>query len=127
MGVVAVLAAAVAAFVWGAVWYMAMAKPWMAASGLSEDTINRSNPVPYVISIVGLILVAGMMRHTFVMAGIDTLGKGLMAGLGVGLFIVLPWIATHYAFGQRPMRLIAIDAGYHVIGCAIIGVVLTLL
>ena len=127
MGIVAVLVAGAAIFAWGAVWYMIMAKPWMEAGGLSEETINRSNPVPYIISIVGAILVAGMMRHTFAMAGIDTMAKGIMSGLGIGLFLVMPWVATHYAFGQRPFKLTAIDVGYHVIGCALAGAVLTLI
>ena len=36
MGLVSVLAAAAAAWIFGAVWYGVMAKPWMAAAGLTR-------------------------------------------------------------------------------------------
>jgi hypothetical protein len=35
MEFLSVIAAAVGAFAFGAVWYMAMSKPWMAASGVT--------------------------------------------------------------------------------------------
>ena len=37
-----------------------------------------------------MLLASGMMRHTFEMAAIDTMGKGLTSGLGVGLFFISP-------------------------------------
>ena len=131
MGFVSVIAAAVAAYVFGAIWYMALAKPWMAASGVEtgEDgrPANASNPMPYIVSILCLIIVAGMMRHMFALSGIEGAGKGLVAGLGTGLFLASPWIATNYTFSGRPRALILIDVGYATIGCTVIGVVLTLL
>ena len=125
-----VLAAAIASYAFGAVWYMTLAKPWMAASGVAVGNDgqpkNRANPIPYIVSIICTIIVAGMMRHVFSLAGIDTAGKGLIAGLGIGLFLVMPWIATNYTFADRPKALILIDGGYATIGCTIIGLVLTL-
>lgn len=121
---ISVIIAAIASYAFGAVWYMLLAKPWMAAAGLSEETVNRSNPLPYIISFVAAILVAGMMRHIFVMSEISTAWVGLMSGLGLGLFVATPWIMTNYGFSQRPFALTIIDGGYATIGCAIIGLVL---
>ncbi|MGH1464076.1 MAG: DUF1761 domain-containing protein [Cognatishimia sp.] len=130
MELVSVIAAAIAAYVFGAIWYMALAKPWMAAAGVEvgEDgrPANAANKVPYIVSIICLIIVAGMMRHVFSLAGIDVASKGLVAGLGIGLFLVTPWIATNYTFSGRPRALILIDGGYATIGCTVIGLVLTL-
>ncbi|WGI21984.1 DUF1761 domain-containing protein [Amylibacter sp. IMCC11727] len=126
MEFVAVIVAGLAAFAWGAVWYSVMAKPWMAANGLTEDTINRSNPVPYVISLVAVILVAGMTRHIFVTSGVDTVWLGGVSGFGLGLFIAVPWLATNYGFAQRPFALTLIDGMYSTVGCTVIGIVLTL-
>lgn len=131
MGFLAVVVAGIAGFMFGAVWYTIMAKPWMGASGVplndaGDAPANRSDPVPYITSIVGAIVVAGMMRHVFALSGIDTLGAGLVSGLGIGLFLVSPWIATFYAFGARPFRLTLIDGGYATFGCTVIGTVLTL-
>ena len=131
MGFLAVIVAGVAGFMFGAVWYTVFAKQWMAASGVplnaeGEAPANRSNPIPYVTSFVAGILVAGMMRHVFVLSGIDTLGEGLVSGFGFGLFLVSPWIATFYGFGARPFRLTLIDGGYATFGCTVIGTVLML-
>ncbi|GAA6209677.1 hypothetical protein NBRC116601_29700 [Cognatishimia sp. WU-CL00825] len=131
MEVVSVIAAAITAYAFGAIWYMTLAKPWMAASGVEvgEDgrPANSANKVPYIVSIICLIVVAGMMRHVFSLAGIDTAGKGVLAGLGIGLFLVTPWVATNYTFAGRPKALIFIDGGYATIGCTVMGLVLTLL
>ncbi|WP_299401399.1 DUF1761 domain-containing protein [uncultured Roseobacter sp.] len=129
MEFVNVVAAGVAVFVFGAVWYTVLAEKWMAASGVPLDETgapaNRSDPVPYITSFLSAILVAGMMRHVFELSGIDTMGKGLMSGFGIGIFLVSPWIATFYGFGARPKSLLLIDAGYATFGCTLIGLVLT--
>lgn len=131
MGFLSVIVAGISGFMFGAVWYTALAKPWMVASGVALDEngvpANRSNPVPYITSLVGAIVVAGMMRHVFVLSGIDTFGGGAVAGFGIGLFLVSPWIATYYGFEGRPFRLTLINGGYATGGCTVIGAVLTLL
>lgn len=129
MGLLNVLAAAITAYAFGAAWYMTLSKPWMEASGVDvgEDgkPANNSNPVPYIVAFAMAVVVAGMMRHTFALSGIDTFGKGLISGLGIGLFMATPWLATCYAFAGRPMKLTLIDAGYITFGSAIMGAILT--
>jgi hypothetical protein len=127
MEVVNVLVAGAAAWVFGAVWYMALSKPWMAANGLTEDRIRASaSPLPYIVSLVMSVVVAGMTRHILASAGITTLGGGFMVGAGLGLFVALPWMVNNVLFSFRDKSLIWIDGGYPVIGCTIIGVVLML-
>ena len=121
-----VIAAGVATWIFGAVWYMSISKAWMDASDLTEETIDNKNPLPYIVSLVGAIVVAGMMRHVLAGAGVDSVGKGLLTGLGLGAFIVSPWIINNVLYGQRDRRLIWMDCGYPVIGMAIMGVVLNL-
>jgi hypothetical protein len=129
MGVVAVVVAALAGFAMGAVWYMALSKPWIQAAGIEVDETGRpknGSPLPFVISGICMILVAGMMRHIFAMAGIETLGESLVAGLGIGLFFITPWVAMNYAYAQRPFKLTILDGGYSILGSAVIGLVLGL-
>jgi len=125
-----VLVAAVAGYAFGAVWYMVLAKPWMAASGVAigDDgkPANASNPIPYIIAFGSAALAAGMMRHVFSLSGIETLDKGLVSGLGIGLFLAVPWLLTCYSFSGRPFRLLMIDGGYATIASGIMGAVLTL-
>lgn len=130
MGFLSVLAAAAAGWIFGAVWYMALAKPWMRVSGVECDENGRpkngSNPLPFILSAVAMIIVAGFMRHVFAMSGVDTVGKAALGGLGVGLFFISPWTMINNAYPGRPFLLTLIDGGYATIGCAIMGAVLML-
>ncbi len=131
-----VIAAAAGAFAFGAVWYMTMSKTWIAAADLSVDEKGRptrreggpsgSSPMPFVIGILAMIVVAGMMRHVFAAAGITSLGGGIVAGAGVGAFFVLPWLAMNYAFAMRKSALTLIDGVNVVVGCTIMGAILQL-
>ena len=130
MEILNVLAAAAASWVFGAVWYMALAKPWMAAAKITVDENGRpanDSAMPYLLSAVAMILVAGMMRHVFALGLIDSPAKGIVAGAGIGLFFISPWIAINNLYGMRPLRLTLIDGGYATLGCAAMGLVLTLL
>jgi len=129
MEYVAVLVAAAGAYAFGAFWYMTLAKPWMKASGITKEQVEGGagkDPIPFIISALMLIVVAGMMRHNFAQSGIDTAVKGAMSGFGIGAFLATPWIVTTYAYGMRPRTLTLIDGGYVTIGCTIIGLVLGL-
>lgn len=129
MAFLSVIIAAAAAYGLGALWYMSLSQQWMAAAGVASDEngkpLNQSM-TPFIISGVAMLVVAGMMRHMFGMAGIDGLGKGLVAGFGLGAFIALPWIVINYAYSGRPRMLTYIDGGYAVLGCTLIGAVLGL-
>ncbi|CUH85435.1 DUF1761 domain-containing protein [Thalassovita mediterranea] len=130
MELLSVLAAAAASYVFGAIWYMSLSRPWVAASGVATDAegqpANRSNPLPYIISLLCAVIVAGMMRHIFGLSGIEGIGESALAGLGAGLFLACPWIVTNYTFAGRPAALMVIDGGYAAIGCTIMGTVLAM-
>ncbi|MDU9005150.1 DUF1761 domain-containing protein [Sedimentitalea todarodis] len=130
MEFLSVIAAAATSFVLGAVWYMALAEPWMQAAGIRRDADGGpeggQSPVIFAMTFVLQLVVAGMMRHVFSLGGIDTLGAGLVAGGGVGLFFITPWIAINNAYGMRPVSLTVIDGGYATLGCAAMGLVLAL-
>lgn len=131
MEIAIVVAAALASYIFGAIWYMALSQAWMEAAGVEvgEDgrPANTGSAMPYVAAFICALLVAGMMRHVFSLSGIETVGAGFTAGLGIGLFLAAPWLVTNYAFAGRNRTLMLIDGGYAAIGCTIMGVVLTLL
>lgn len=128
MGILSVIVAALAGFGVGALWYMSLSKPWMEAAGLPRGAdgrpANGASPLPFVIALLAMLLVASMMRHVFAMSGIEGLGKSFLSGLGVGAFFVAPWIAMDYAYSMRDRRLTWIDGGYAILGCGVIGAVL---
>ena len=130
MEFVNVLVAGAAGFMVGAIWYGFLAKPWMEASGVEVGAdgkpANNADPMPYIMGFLAMIFVAGMMRHVFALSDITTLGKGLVSGFGIGLFLAAPWLMICYGFAGRSRQLILIDGGYAAFGSAAIGLVLTL-
>ena len=129
MQIVAVILAAMVAFGFGAFWYTTMSKPWIAAAGIPVDAggkpMGAGSPMPFVIGFIAEILVAGMMRHIFVSAGMTTLWDGIMGGFGIGAFLITPWVAMNYAFAARTYKLIYLDGVNSVVGCTLMGIVLS--
>ena len=131
MEILNIVAAAAGSWIFGAVWYMALSKPWMRAAGIPMRPDGRpdgnGSPLPFVLSAICMLLVAGMLRHVFAMApSVDTVFEGAIAGLGVGLFFIAPWTMINNAYAMRPFALTLIDGGYAAIGCTIIGTILML-
>ena len=130
MQFISVIAATIATFAVGAVYYMALAKPWMAAADIEfgeDGKPTNDTPLPYIVSFIMILLVAGMMRHTFALGGIDTFFEAATTGLGVGLFFISPWIFINTGYSNRPWMLAVIDSGYATIGCVVMGIVLHLI
>jgi hypothetical protein len=130
MEYLAVLAAAVGCFAVGAVWYITLGTVWARAAGFEFDENGRpkgtGSAAPFAVGFLAAILLSGMMRHVFAMSGIDGLDKGLIAGLGVGLFMIAPWTWMNYAYAARPRNLVLIDCGYAILGPAVAGAILGL-
>ena len=131
-----VIAAALASFAFGAVWYMSMSKAWIKAAELQCDDKGRptrgdghpggSSPMPFVIGLIAMMLVAGMMRHLLGASGVTSIGGGAIAGFGIGAFLITPWVAMNYGFAMRKPALTVIDGVNSVVGCTIMGIVLNL-
>lgn len=130
MPLLPIIAAGLAGWAFGAVWYSIFAKPWVAASGVATDNTgrpsNQKSPLPYVISIISAMIVAATMYYAFDMLNIVTVAKGFTSGLGIGACFAAPWLATNYGFAGRPFKLTLIDAGYATFGSSVIGAVITL-
>ena len=129
MDFLAVIVAAAAGFGFGAVWYMMLANPWMEAAQIKvgpDGQPENKSPAPYIMAALAMLLVAGMMRHTFALSGIETATKGLVSGLGIGLFFISPWIMINNGYAGRPFKLTLIDGGYATFGCALMGLILGL-
>ena len=107
---------------------MVLSDPWMTASGVARDAagkpLNSSNPRPYVLSAISVIVVVGMMRHVLAASGVTSISAGAIEGFGIGAFLIVPWIMMTNEFAGKPFQLTVIDSGYAVIGCTLIGAVL---
>ena len=109
---------------------MVLSDPWMTASGVARDAagkpLNSSNPRPYVLSAISVIVVVGMMRHVLAASGVTSISAGAIEGFGIGAFLIVPWMMMNNEFGGKPLQLTVIDGGYAVIGCTLMGTVLML-
>lgn len=129
MEIINVLAAAAASWIFGAGWYMALSKPWIEAVKIEVDENGRpagDSALPYILSGLCMLIVAGTLRHVLAMSGITSIGGGAITGFGVGAFFISPWIMINNAYGMRPFKLTLIDGGYAIFGCTIMGIVLNL-
>jgi hypothetical protein len=122
----AVIAAAVSAFVLGGLWYSVLfGKAWMAASGVTEERAATANQakvfgVAFVWSLLGAYVFAMFLgpQPAFAFA--------TGAGFAAGLFWVAGSFAINYQFEQRPARLLFINGGYHTLQYTLYGVILGL-
>ncbi|PHP28284.1 DUF1761 domain-containing protein [Limimaricola cinnabarinus] len=130
MALLSILLAALVSFALGAVWYMALAGPWMAASGvpLGADgkPENSGSPLPYLVSFIAMLIIAATMRYGFGLARIDSGLGGAFGGLAVGALFIAPWITLNTGYSNRPWSLAVIDGGYAALSCTAMGLVLGL-
>ena len=124
---IAVLVAAVASWIAGAVWYGVLGKQWMAALGWSEADRPKSPPVgplatTFVAELVMAALLAGLIGH-FGQAGVRI---GVITGALCWLGFVVTTIAVNNAFQKRPVKLTAIDSGHWLVVLLVQGVVIGL-
>ncbi|MCY4207217.1 MAG: DUF1761 domain-containing protein [Roseovarius sp.] len=125
MEYLAVVVAAGAGFGVGAIWYALLSSQWMDAAGISKEAGDgNSGLLPFAVAFIAYLLVAGMMRHMFELSNIDDLAKGLVSGIGIGLFLISPWIMMNNSFAGRSFKLSIIDGGCATVGCAVTGAVL---
>ncbi|QRM29776.1 DUF1761 domain-containing protein [Microvirga sp. VF16] len=112
----AVVLAAVAAWLVGAVWYMALGKPWMAALGKTREELmgptGKPSAAPFIISFVAELVMAFVLAVLIVRLGPVTLANGIATGFlaWVG-FVATSMVVNHGFSGARPM-LTAIDSGH---------------
>jgi len=126
----AIVIAAIAGYVVGAVWYWALAKPWMTALGLSEDLIKgkdkKRSPFPYILAFVADVamawVLAGLIGHLGI--GQVTIRNGVISGAFVWVGFVFTTLAVNNSFAMRKPILIAIDGGHWLAVLLVMGAVI---
>jgi hypothetical protein len=112
----AIVAAAVASWLAGAAWYMAFAKPWMAALGKTKADLKgpsgKPSPLPFVISFAAELVMAWTLAGIIGHAGSVTLANGVISGFLVWLGFVATTMLVNHSFGGHKRTLTAIDRGH---------------
>jgi len=122
----AVLAAAVATFVLGAIWYLSFSEAWMKLAGLTQDQImaGGGSSTSYVISFVTYVLGAYAMALLFKSMKIQTVQTGVLTGALIGALLIGGNIFTNNAYEMKPIGLSVLNAGFSSLSCAIMGGIL---
>ena len=123
----AIVLAAVAGYIVGAAWYMALSKPWMAAQGFTHESLKANqSPLPFVLAFVANLVIAtalaGVVGHLGV--GQVTLKNAVISAVALWLGFVATTLAVNYSFGRRPLKLFAIDAGHWLAVFIVQGIVI---
>lgn len=124
---IAVIVAAVSAFVLGGLWYGPLfGRKWQALVGLSDEDAKNANMVRTFGGAFVLSLLAAAVFGLFLgpNPGVE-FATG--AGLAAGLFWVAASFGINYLFAQRPFGLWLIDGGYATFQFTLYGLVFGLL
>lgn len=125
----AVLTAAVAQMILGALWYspVLFAKPWMKLLGMKESDMKKEGMgLKYGLTFIFALIMPYVLSHFLQAAGVSTIQDGLTVAFWAWLGFSLATFAPSYIFLGKPWKLLAIDNGYHLVGMLIASVILTL-
>lgn len=125
----AILVAAIAWFILGALWYGPLfQKAWMASTGIDPSAAQERPSamiyvaplLAYLVATIALAMLAEATRST-------TLGHGIILGLVVGVGFGLTLYAVEATFGQRPKPVswFLISGSYQLIGVVLASVIVT--
>ena len=122
----AVLIAAVVSWLAGAVWYMALAKPWLAAIGVTPEEMHerRKGPgafLPFVYAFLANVIIAWVLGGLLGHLGQLTLRNGALSGLFCWGGFVFPTMLVNNRFAMRSPKLLLIDGGYWLVVLVLSG------
>jgi hypothetical protein len=127
----AILIAAVAAWMAGAVWYMSLGKIWMAALGTTPEAMEKSRKEPgaflpfiyaFAAEVVMAWAVAGVLGHLG--PGQVTLRNGMISAGFCWLGFVMTTMLVNNSFARRDWRLMLIDGGHWLVVLLLIGAII---
>ena len=115
-----VLVAAVAGFVFGAIYYMTFGKAWMAALGTTAEEIrgNRSM-VPFITAFVAQVVMATMLYGIIHHIGDMTVRRGMISATFIWIGFVITTMAVNHGF-QGSKRMLTLIDGAHWLGVLLI-------
>jgi hypothetical protein len=126
-----ILIAAVAAWLFGGVYYTSLSRYWLAAQGKTLEQCQAeqaaksgaAKAAPFIVVFIGELIMAWAMYGVLFHMGMFTLRAGAISGAALWLGFVLPTIAGNYVFsGKKPM-LIVIDSAAWFGAMVIIGAI----
>ena len=130
LNLLAVLAASVAFFLVGCLWYgILFADIWMEAAGIPPEAAESENPIwmagGFLITVLQVIGIGLVLKWK---GGASDIGAAAMTACVLWFFFALPF--AHYAYLYGPAHsatMLMIDASHFLVGWVVSAVVLTLM
>jgi len=122
----AVIVAAIAYWLLGAIWYgVVFGEAWMALEHITAEQARSMNPVlPYVITLALNVLIAYALAQICIWRNANTLGRGASVGVLLWVGFVGPVTFTTYMYEMRPKELYAINQFFPLAGFVLMGAIL---
>lgn len=123
----AVLVAAAAYWILGALWYSPplFAKAWMKGIGKSEEQVRADfSPLKYLWSFITAFVASYGLARLMLWTGAGSIGDGFQVGLLVGVSIVFVTVAMHDIMENRPKSLTLVNGLYSIIGFVVMGIII---
>jgi hypothetical protein len=126
-----VISAAVAAWIFGGVYYTSLCKYWLAAQGKTLEQCKAeqasksgaAKAAPFILVFVGELIMAWAMYGVLFHMNMFTLRAGAISGAALWLGFVLTTITANNAFAGRKPMLTVIDSGGWLGAMTIIGAI----
>ncbi len=123
---VAILVAAIASFLFEALWFSLFMKQWLAGIGRTMQWLVASgiNPaVQYATALLAAIIAAAVLSICIQASGEQTARRGIFCGALIWFgFLATSW-ATEYIFEVRSLLIYAINAGFWLFDLMLIGAI----
>lgn len=116
-----IIVAAIAAWIFGALWYGLLSKPWMAASGITDEQMSQvktqprlQQASPFIISFILEFVMAYMLAVLLMHTAPDgfSFGSALTAAFFLWLGFIFTTQTINHRYHFRPWSLTIIDCGH---------------
>lgn len=122
----AVLLAALSAFVLGGLWYSPalFAKAWMRLNGFDEEKLKQGAPMGLIFGGAFLMNLIAAYAFAWFLGPHPAIKPAAIAGFVTGLCLVTASFGLNYLFERRPLGLWLINGGYFTIQFTLYGAIL---
>lgn len=127
-----ILIAAVAAWIFGGIYYTSLSKPWTIAQSKTLEQCKAeqagksgaAKAAPLILVFVGEFIMAFVLYGILTHVGTFTVRAGVISGAFCWFGFVLPTVTANNAFGGRKPMLSIIDSAAWLGALVIIGAIL---
>jgi Protein of unknown function (DUF1761) len=123
---IAILVAAIASFLFEALWFSLFMKQWLTGIDRTMEWLMSSglNPaIQYAVAILCSVIVATVLSICIQASGEQTARRGVIVAAIIWFgFIATGW-AKEYIFEVRTLQIYAINAGYSLFDLILIGAI----